>query len=93
MDDLIREEIEIEDGEPGPWEAPDNEDHVSLLGGGIDPPPSWDEFLDEFQDEFHPHLEAARRWLVACGAPYPSASRWRNDHYLRFSDGITLTFT
>ena len=92
MDELACEEVTVAAGDPDPRETGDDENHVSLWGG-FDPPPSWAEYFDEYEDDLRPYLGAARRWLTARGAPYPAASRWCNDHYLRFSDGTTMSFT
>lgn len=38
------------------WDA----DKASIVMGGIDPPPSWDEYLADYKDEFKPHILAIR---------------------------------
>ena len=89
MSELVCEEVREDDA---PEREIDDETNFSLWGG-FEPAPSWDEYVAEFGDSLAPQLEAARTWLMARGEPYPSASEWCNDHFLRFSDGITISFT
>ena len=79
-----------DDDEPRP--SPGDENYESLWGG-IDPPPSWREYIEDFDPDFRPYLKAAREWLLAREGPTPTAAEWANDHYLRFPDGQVLSFT
>ncbi len=87
--ELTCEEV-YEPSEPQP--EIDDERHVRLWGG-LDPPPNWVEYLADFEADYRPTIEAARRWLEAREGAIPMAGDWCNDNYLRFSDGTTLTFT
>ena len=68
--------------------------NTESLWGGIDPPPSWVEYLDDFKDDFKPYIVAARLWLIETfGDEPPTADQWCNEHMLCFSDGFCLSFT
>ena len=53
----------------------DDERHVRLWGG-LDPPPNWAEYLDDFDPAYRPYIEAARRWLEAREDGIPMAGDW-----------------
>ncbi len=72
---------------------PDDDERHWTIGGGIDPPPDWAEYLADFEDEGRPYMEAAREWLLGREGGIPTADAWCNDHYLLFSDGRTIAFT
>lgn len=72
---------------------PDGGRHLSLWGG-LQPPPTWSDYLDEFDEELRPYLVVAGAWLLEShGDDPPLASQWCNDNALQFSDGFTLSFT
>ena len=69
------------------------DDGIHVLAGGIDPPPSWQEYLDDFKDEYQPHFLAIRECVLKEGIQGTTAGGMANDHYFKCSDDSMWAFT
>ncbi len=67
----------------------------ATLLGGDSTNPSWDEYLDGFQDEFKPHMKALRAYVEENGLVGMTAEAMqdRGEGEYRFSDGQEIAFT
>ena len=68
-------------------------DGGAVVMGGMDPPPSWDEYLAQFSDKLQPHMVALREHIESSGLLGRTADTICNEHFFRFSDGAEVAFT
>lgn len=66
---------------------------MTTLSGGNSANPTWAEYLELFEDEFHPVLVAIRKVVEEVGLVGTLASRFCNQNYFQISDGTKVCFT
>ena len=69
----------------------ENDKYLSILGGDSSNP-SWDDYLADFKEEFHPHILLMRQTIKENGM-VGYTGQDANGMYFKFSDGIVLGFT
>jgi hypothetical protein len=74
-------EVEVED------------DHHYIITGGDSSNPTWDEYLEQFNDEVLPRILAIRKIIEDYKMVGELASSFCNNHHFEFEDGLTVGFT
>jgi hypothetical protein len=70
------------------------DENISILMGGYDSNPTWEEYLDLFNDEARPRLELIKEYIEKSDWIYKiTAEYFCNDNHFRFSDGKEISFT
>lgn len=68
-------------------------ENVHVVLGGDDTNPTWDEYLNEYKDEFQPHMKLIRQSLEINNRIGETASNCANSYHFSFSDGNVFMFT
>ncbi|KKM79563.1 hypothetical protein LCGC14_1348550 [marine sediment metagenome] len=66
---------------------------VVPLMGGMDTNPTWDEYLDIFEDDFQPVLKAIREAVEREGHIGKTGDQFCNYHHFLISDGQRVAFS
>lgn len=68
-------------------------ENYTLLMGGMDASPSWEEYLSGYKDEYKPHLELVKRAIEDLGWIGETAEHKANQWCFVFSDGTSFSFS
>lgn len=68
------------------------EDCMGIMGGNPDNP-TWEEYLQDFNEKYHPHFELLKKAIYELEWVGETADSIANDYSFVFSDGIKLSFS
>lgn len=71
----------------------DHPEYYSSIMGGMPTNPSWDEYLDDYKEEFKPHLLLIKESIEKLGWVGETADHRANDTCFVFSDKIAISFS
>lgn len=69
------------------------EENVHTVFGGDDRNPTWEEYVDDYKEEFQPHMKLIRQSLEVNNRIGETASRCANSYNFSFSDGNVFRFS
>lgn len=67
-------------------------DDFHAFSGGMQENPTWDEYIDMFLDQWHPHLNALKKFIEDNGM-IGTTGEQTNEVTFKFSDGTHWGFT
>jgi hypothetical protein len=68
-------------------------DAEHTIFGGDPSNPTWEQYLDQYEDKFKPHIIAIRKAIEASEWMKATAENFCNNHIFECSDGVTFAFT
>lgn len=60
--------------------------------GGDMSNPTWEKYIDNWQEHVHPHLELIKNWILSHDI-IPTGDEFCNGNYFKFSDGKKIGFS
>jgi len=64
----------------------------TILSGGMDISPTWEEYVDDYNEPFQQRLELIKKYLIDNNL-IGETGEWINDYYFEFDDDFDLGFT
>ena len=71
----------------------DNIEDYSVISGGLDSSPNWEEYLSDYSNEFKGHLVLIKQAIEKLGWVGETAEHRANETLFYFSDNIVLGFS
>lgn len=72
----------------------DKEDNAKIILGGNPKNPTWEEYLKDYKEEYHPHFKLVREELEKQNLVGITGEQHQNKGIsFKFSDGLHLAFT
>lgn len=63
-------------------------DSYDAIMGGMNSNPTWEEYLDDYENEFHPHIELIKKAIIDNGWVGMTGEQKQNENIsFKFSDG------